>query len=149
MNVKRAIEHAARILKVGKSRIFLDSAQTKRVKEAITKDDIRTLIREGVMGKRKDAEQSRGRARVLAVKKKKGRKRGHGKRKGKAGARTNTKKRWMGNIRALRRTLRELRTKHPKDLPKSKYRKLYKMIKGNYFKGKKYLEKYVLGGGRK
>ncbi|MDO8427606.1 MAG: 50S ribosomal protein L19e [Candidatus Diapherotrites archaeon] len=146
MKTERAIEHAAEILKIGKSKIFVTAEGNTRIQDAITKDDIRTLIKEKLVQKRKDAALSHGRARILAEKKAKGRRRGLGKRKGLKSTRINRKKTWMNSVRALRRTLQELRTSNPKQVEKAGYQNLYRKIKGNYFRGKKYLQRYVTEG---
>ncbi len=146
MNAKKVKEISARILKVGKSRVLVDQEEIERVKEAITKDDVRSLISEGIIKKSKRPEQSRARARKLKEKKRKGRKKGEGKRRGKYKTRAKRKKSWISKVRAQRRTLKELRKSNPKEVEKIGYGKLYRMIKGGYFKGKKYVEKKVLEG---
>jgi len=104
---------------------------------------VRELVTEGVIRKRRPLSQSRARARKLKEKKSKGRKKGSGKRKGTKKTRVNEKKTWMKKVRAQRRTLKELKEKSPKAVEKIGYSKLYRMIKGNYFRGKNYLIAYV------
>ncbi len=145
MNAEKAKQASALMLKTGKKNIKIDSKEMQRVKEAITKEDIRALIKEGIIQKKKIKAQSRGRARILAAKKSKGRKKGHGKRKGTRKARTESKKRWISRVRSQRKKLKELKEKNPEKVQKIGYHKLYVMVKGNYFRGKKYLEKFVLG----
>jgi len=146
MNAKRAKEMSSRILKVGKSRVWVNPEEIERVKEAITKDDVRSLISDGVIKKNRRPEQSRARARKLAEKKKKGRKKGEGKRRGKYNTRSKRKKTWISKVRAQRRTLKELRESETEKVEKIGYGKLYKMVKGGYFKGKKYVERKVQEG---
>ncbi|MBU1120840.1 MAG: 50S ribosomal protein L19e [archaeon] len=144
MQLNKIKKIAAGILKVGESRVWMDPDKTPRIKESITKDDVRNLIKEGIIKKRKKAEHSRSRARKLKEKKRKGRKRGYGKRKGSGKARAKKKMEWIKKVRSQRRTLKELKEKK---LVKGKgmYGKIYKMIKGNYFKGKKYVEEMAKG----
>ena len=52
MESKKAKQLAAIILKVGKGRIYVDPAQIVKVNEAMTKDDVRTLIAERIIKKR-------------------------------------------------------------------------------------------------
>ncbi len=92
MKAEKAKEIAAGLLKVGKKKIWIDPEEAESVKEAITKDDIRELIKNGIIKKRKEGEQSRGRARKIEKQKKKGRRKGHGSRKGTAKARTDRKR---------------------------------------------------------
>ncbi len=146
MNAQKAKEISARILNVGKSRVWIDPEEIERVKEAITKEDVRVLVGEGVIKKSRREAQSRGRARKLGGKKKKGRKKGEGKRRGSHKTRSKRKKAWISSVRAQRRTLTELRESNPKEVEKIGYGKLYRMVKGGYFKGKKYVERKVKEG---
>ncbi len=143
MQLNKIRRMAAEILKVGESRIVFSEKERNRIAESMTKEDVRQLIKDGIVKKRKNAYQSRGRARKLKEKKKKGRKRGKGKRKGTTKTRVNKKKTWMKNIRAQRKKLRELKEKT--EMEKGEYGKIYRRIKGNYFKGKKYIESAVKG----
>ena len=88
---------------------------------------------------------NRGRTRLLKAKKKRGRKRGGGTRTGTKKARAGGKKQWIKNVRSQRRMLRQLRKETPAAVEKQGYRKLYKRIKGNFFKGKNYLKAAVEG----
>jgi len=123
---------AAKILGIGVSRVWIDPEQYERVAEAITADDIRGLIKDGVIREKPMSKPSRGRWRIRHEKRKKGRKRGHGKRKGSKGARMPKKELWMNRVRAMRRFLRYLRDKEM--ISRSDYRRLYKLVKGGYFK---------------
>ncbi|MEK6973060.1 MAG: 50S ribosomal protein L19e [archaeon] len=145
MNVNRAKEHAARILNVGKGHLYVDATQVSRIKESITKDDVRQLIKDKVITKRKTNEQSRGRSRDATTSRKKGRKRGFGKRKGTQKVRAEHKRNWVRKVRRLRKELLRLKKEHPKDVEKIGYRKLYSRISGNFFRGQRYLEAVVKG----
>ncbi|MFH1586929.1 MAG: 50S ribosomal protein L19e [Candidatus Diapherotrites archaeon] len=129
---------SARLLKVGENKIWLNPAESEKIKEALTKEDVRGLIADKLIKARKVAGTSRSRAKKLQEKKKKGLKKGQGKRTGTKKARVNKKKAWIRNVRAQRATLKNMKKKEV-NLKKS-YSKIYKMIKGGYFKGKKYLE---------
>ncbi len=129
---------SARLLKVGETRIWINPSETEKIGEALTKEDVRGLIADGLIKARKQAGTSRARAKKLQEKKKKGLKRGQGKRTGTKNARANKKRTWIKNVRAQRKTLKKMKKDEVK-LKKS-YSKIYKMIKGGYFKGKKYLE---------
>ncbi|MCK4327818.1 MAG: 50S ribosomal protein L19e [Candidatus Diapherotrites archaeon] len=131
LNKLRAL--AAKTLKVGQSRIRIANAE--KASEAITRDDVRTLHKEGAIKVLPPKGTSRGRARVLAAKKKAGRKTGAGKRKGTKKTREKKKAKWMTQVRAQRRALRK---KKPLN-----YRTIYKMIKGGYFKSVKHLESFI------
>ncbi|HIH16520.1 MAG TPA: 50S ribosomal protein L19e [Candidatus Diapherotrites archaeon] len=138
---------AASVLKCGKSKIWISPDALDRLKEAMTKEDVRLLIKDGVIRWKKESGHSRGRARVLQAKKRKGRKSGEGKRSGTKKARVKQRLRWIANVRAQRAVLRKLRAE---DQLKGEftYAKLYNMVKGGYFKGKKQLEQLATGGGK-
>lgn len=144
MKAEKAKEIASKLLKVGKNKIWINPEEAESIKEAITKDDIRELIKNGVIKKRKENEQSRGRARKIERQKKKGRRKGYGSRKGTAKARTDRKKEWISRVRAQRVLLKELKKKHPDKVKKFGYSKLYRMIKGGFFKSKAQLERFVM-----
>src|SRR3989344_9704708 len=133
MDERKARMVAARLLKVGESKIWINPGMLKRVAEAMTKEDLRALIKEGVVRKRHDHFQSRGRARILLAKKRKGRKRGKGKRTGTKNARKEGKRTWIKNVRAQRNALAELKAEGAK--LQRPAREIYLMIKGNYFRG--------------
>ena len=145
MQQEKVRKMSAQLLNSGQNSVWLDPKQPDKIKSVMTKEDIRGLIKEGVIKKRKLNRKSRGRARILAEKRKKGRKRGKGKRKGTKKARSEKKPKWIKNVRSQRKMLKELRKKKPKAVEKTGYRKLYKRIKGGYFKGKKYLKAAVEG----
>ena len=135
---------AAAVLNVGLTRVWIDPKQTEDIKEVITKEDVRALIGRGIIKKRKVHAQSRARARKLAEKKKKGRKKGPGKRKGSYKARAKTKKQWIKTVRAQRAELKKLREEKPKEVEKANYGKVYRKIKGGYYKGRKYVKAAIV-----
>ncbi|MCR4368415.1 MAG: 50S ribosomal protein L19e, partial [archaeon] len=66
MNEKNAKKIAAKLLKVGQTKIYVNPDETARIKEAMTKDDVRQLIKDRVIAKRKLSQHSRAGARILA-----------------------------------------------------------------------------------
>lgn len=139
MKSKKAKTLAAKILKVGESKIWIDPQNVQKVSEAITKEDVRSLITSGVIKKVKDNQKTS----ATRAGHKGRRKTGPGKKRGKAGARIQVKKKWISQVRAQRRTLKEIKQKS-KEL-KVPYRKAYAMVKGGFFKGKKYVQAFVAG----
>ena len=125
---------AAELLKCGENRIWIDPERVDDVASAITREDIRRLIKEGVIKKKPVKGQSRYRARIRHEQKKKGRHRGPGSRKGKKTARMGKKEVWIKTIRALRKELRKL--KEQKKIDRKTYRMLYIRAKGGQFKSK-------------
>ena len=132
---------AAEVLKVGLDRVWIDPNRVKDVAEALTKDDIRDLIKRGVIQKLPIKGQSRKRARELHEKRKKGRRRGYGSRKGPKTARNDPKRDWVNRVRAQRELIRELYEKRKID--HSTYRDLYGKIKGGFFKSRRHIMIYL------
>ncbi len=123
---------AAQLLGVGESRVWLDPENLDRISEAMTREEVRKLIHDGVIGVKPVHSNSRARWRRVHQQKKKGRRRGHGSRKGKATARTPKKEVWMTRIRKMRRYLRWLRDHGYIDA--RTYRRYYMLAKGGAFR---------------
>lgn len=128
---------AASILKCGVNRVWIDPDRIEDVANAITREDIKKLIKEGVIRKKQEKGTSRGRWRVKFKKKLKGKKRGPGSVKGKRSARMPRKLQWMMTIRAIRSLLRDLRDAGVID--RKTYRMLYLRAKGGMFKSRSHL----------
>jgi len=141
MNLKLQKKLASKVAKVGKNRIKVDSGAGEELKEAITKEDIRSLINEGVIQVKNKEGISRGRARKTHTQKKKGRQRGHGKRSGSQNARVDNKRTWINHVRSQRALLKSL--KDEGKLKEGSYREIYNKIKGNYFRSKRHLILYL------
>lgn len=146
MKLNKLKEMSGTILKKSKHKLIVNETAYKDNKEfvdkAITKQDVKEIISKGIISKKPDTGHSRGRARVLLEKKKLKRRSGPGKKKGTPKARQKISPR-NEKIRGLRKRLREL--KKEGTLNEKKYSKVYLMIKGNYFRGKKHLEEYISG----
>jgi large subunit ribosomal protein L19e len=141
VNLAKQKRIAAEVLKVGKGRVWIDPEASESVAEAITREDIRGLITDGVIAAHQKRGVSKGRARFLAHQKALGRRRGHGSRKGTKGARISRKRRWIIKIRALRRRLHDLREEGMVD--HTMYRKLYGKAKGGEFRSIAHLNDIV------
>jgi large subunit ribosomal protein L19e len=123
---------AAKVLKIGLARVWFDPSRLDDIKEAITKEDIKSLIKQGAI----KAKRVRG-----VAKKRRKRRRGPGRRKGAKKARTPKKRRWISKVRAQRRFLKRLREKgilNPRE-----YRKIYSLIKGGAFKSVSHLKTHI------
>ena len=145
MNPEKVRKMSAEMLNCGANRIWFDPLQADKIKAVMTKEDLRALVKEGAVRKKRMNFHSRGKARILKAKKSKGRRKKTGSRKGTKKARVEPKKRWAARARAMRRELKRLQKEKPKAVEKIGYRKLYMLIKGNFFRGKKYLAAYVEG----
>ena len=100
---------AATLLKCGLNRVWMDHDRVDEIAKAVTKDDIRVLIKGKAIRSRQMKGISKGRKRIAAQQKKKGRRQGIGSRKGAKFARQPRKQRWIQTIRPLRSFLRNLR----------------------------------------
>ena len=132
---------AAQILKVGQNRVWIDPERIDDVEVAITREEIRKLIHEGVVKQLPEKGVSRARARILHEKKKKGRRRGPGSRTSSSHAKISKKEAWMNKIRPLRKRLRELKTNRTITL--NTYRKIYKMASSGRFESIADMERYL------
>jgi large subunit ribosomal protein L19e len=141
MNLNAQKRMAAEILKCGRNRIYFDPYLIEDIKMAITREDIRNLIKEGVIQKNYKKGISKHRKLVRHERRKKGRGRGLGKRKGPKGARTPKKEAWMKRIRPQRKELKKLRNR--KLITTANYRKLYKNAKGGMFASVAQMNRYI------
>ncbi len=137
---------AAEVMKVGKGRVWIDPEASEDVTGAITREDIRGLVEEGIIKKKQKKGVSRGRARERAIKKAQGRRKGQGSRKGAKGARRGKKRLWMTKIRGLRRRLKELRDiEH--NIDRTTYRKLYNKAKAGEIRNIAHLNDLIKSSG--
>lgn len=132
---------AAQILKCGKNRIGFDPERLEDIKEAITKTDVRTLINNGVISKKRVMSTSRFRAKERKEQKSLGKRKGFGSRKGKRTARLDLKRAWINNIRLQRSFLKSLRDK--KAITSAMYYELYFKSKGGFFRSLRHLKLYA------
>lgn len=125
---------AAEILGVGESRIWIspDPEHAEDIENAVTKEDVARLIKQGIIRVRPKKGNSHSRWLQRHIQRRKGRRRGYGKRKGPATARQDPKEAWMARIRKIRRYLRWLRDHGQID--RHTYRRLYRLAKGGAFK---------------
>lgn len=132
---------AANILKCSPKRVWLNPANLEDIKEAITKSDMRSLIKEGlVVGKAKRGI-SQSRARKIKIQKRKGRQKGAGSRKGVKTARLSKKEIWIPKTRLQRRFIKGLKISGLID--NKIHRDLYSKIKGGFFRSKRHIKLYI------
>jgi large subunit ribosomal protein L19e len=141
MDLKSQRMIAAKLMKCGKSRVWLDPARSADISEAITAGDIRKLINDGVITTVPKKGLSSFRKKKKAAQKKKGRMRNRGSFKGAMGTRNNKKKVWMKTIRAIRSLLRDLKAK--KEVDNKTYRKIYTMSKSGFFRSRAHVMIYL------
>jgi large subunit ribosomal protein L19e len=128
---------AARILKCGLYRVWIDPDQVDEVAEAVTRGDIRRLICYRVIQKRQKTGVSKGRTRKMRIQKAKGRRKGPGSRRGAKHARAPKKRTWIRLIRPLRDELKDLRADGKLDA--TTYRIYYRKARGNMYKSRAHM----------
>jgi large subunit ribosomal protein L19e len=137
MELNQVKRVAASVMDVGVNKVRI--TDPKKAIQAMTRDDLRGLISQGVIVALPATGVSRARARELALKKKRGLRTGRGTRHGSQKTRTDPKKMWLLKVRSLRRQLNEMKPQ----LNEGAYRKLYNMVKGGYFRSKSHMKLYV------
>ncbi len=122
---------AAAIMKVGKGRVWLNPEKLEEIKNAITRADIRKLIKQGIIKKKPE--------KIPLPKEKKKRRQGPGSRKGNVG--DADKRKWITTVRALRKELKKMRDSGV--ITRSQYRDLYMKVKGGMFRSRAHLLLYM------
>lgn len=139
MMLKLQKKLAAAVLHCSPKRVVFDPARLEDIKEAITKNDIRLLIGEGVIRKTPAKGVSRTRANKRLIQRRKGLRKGLGSRKGKFTARLARKKAWMNKIRAQREFIKKIKP----SLKQGAFKELYLKSKGGFFRSVKHIKLYV------
>ena len=128
---------AAAILKCGLGRVWIDPASQEEIADAVTRSDIRSAIKAGVIRRDPIQGTSRVRARRHAEEVRKGRHSGDGSRRGSPLSRVPKKERWMRRVRAQRDLLKGLRD--TKKITPAVYREFYRRSKGGMFRSRAHL----------
>ena len=128
VNLKTKRRLVSRILGVGMDRIKFDSEYLDDVADAITRQNIRSLITAGTIQVKSIKGTSTGRS---FFKKTQRRKRGtkQGSKKGRKGARIGSKAVYVTKMRSMRHQLKV--SKSRKEITNENYWKLYKQVSGN------------------
>lgn len=127
-NIKTQKRIAAGVLHIGGTRVWVNPNAATDIAQAMTREDVRGLIEQGLVQERPKKKQTRARAKIRAELKKKRKGIGHGKRKGTKGGRKSAKSKWMQKVRAQRRLLTDF--KERKIIDVRSYRKYYLRVKG-------------------
>lgn len=132
---------SADVLKASPNKVRFDPSRLNDIKAAITKEDIRGLVEEGIITAQPIKGVSRARARHNAKQRSKGLRKGPGSKEGGANARNPKKQAWMKKVRAQRKFIRELREKGI--VTAQGYRELYQKSKGGFFRSIRHIKIYV------
>ena len=136
VNLKAKKRLAARVTGVGVHRIRFDTDHLDDIADAITRENIRSLITANTIRIKSFTGTSKGRAHEKKAQKNK---RGttQGSKQGRKGARVGKKEVYVAKVRALRRLLKI--AKDRKDLTNPEFWTLYKKVGGNTVRNKAHL----------
>jgi len=140
-NLSNQRRMVAAVAGCGEYRIWLDPQKLTEIEAAISRDDIRTLLTNGTIKILQKRGCSRGRSNSRKVKRAYGHCKGPGKRKGAIGARFPRKRQWIQRIRALRRSLHQMREEGAID--RHTYRLLYRKAAGGEFRSVVHLKAHA------
>lgn len=140
VNLKAKKLLASRVTGVGVHRIKFDSDHLDDVADAITRENIRSLITANTIQIKPFTGTSRGRAQDKKDQKnKRGTKQGS--KQGRKGARVGKKEVYVAKVRALRRLLKI--AKDRKELTNPEFWSLYKKVGGNTVRNKAHLRQLM------
>ncbi|MGB9748248.1 MAG: 50S ribosomal protein L19e [Candidatus Woesearchaeota archaeon] len=141
MNLKSKKRIAAKVLECSPKRVIFNQERLDEIKEALTREDIRALIKDRAIIKKPKKSISRFRIKKAKKQKSKGRRKGYGSRKGKKTARLPKKEAWMNKVRMQRALLKRLKEKNM--ISRKAFRDLYLKVKGGFFRSKSHLLMYI------
>lgn len=128
VNLKTKRQLVSRILGVGVDRIKFDPEHLDEVADAITRDNIRSLVTANVIEIESIKGTSKGRSHFKKIQRnRRGTKQGS--KKGTKGARSGKKEVYVKRIRAMRHQLKV--SKDRKEITNDSYWNLYKQVSGN------------------
>jgi len=140
VNLHAKKQLVSRIVGVGVHRVRFDSEHLDDIADAITRDDIRSLITANTISIKSFKGTSRGRAKTKKIQKSK---RGvtQGSKKGRKGARVGKKTVYVNKVRALRYILKI--AKDRKEITNDVFKIVYKKIRGNTIRNKAHLRTVI------
>ncbi len=129
---------AAKLLKTGKTKIWIDPDSIDDVGIAVTKNDMRRLIAGGKVRAKPRLGISGGRSHTNRLKKQRGLRSGPGSKKGGVSI---DEERWMRKVRSQRDFTKLLRKR--KIITPTVFRQLYLKVKGNAFENIPQIKNYI------
>ena len=127
---------AAKVLNIGKNKIWFIPGRINEIKEAITQQDIVDLIKDKAIKRKPHLGQKRRAGRINLKRKKKGRRRGPGHIK-----KVIKKRDYIHRIRKLRSFLKSL--KNTNKMNSEECRKIYMLLKAGMLKNKQAITEYI------
>ena len=140
VNLKAKKRLVSRIVGVGVNRVRFDGDHLDDVADAITRDDIRSLITANTITIKSFTGTSRGRAKTKKIQRSK---RGatQGSKKGRKGAREGKKAVYVKKVRSLRYVLKI--AKDRKEIDNEIFKSIYRKIGGNTVRNKAHLRTII------
>ena len=140
VNLRAKKRLVSRVVGVGLHRVHFDSAHLDDIADAITRENIRSLITANTIKIKPIKGTSRGRAQYKKSQKKK---RGttQGSKQGRKGARVGKKEVYVAKIRSLRYILKV--AKDRKEITNEEFWSLYKKVGGNTIRNKAHLRQLI------
>ena len=140
VNLKAKKRLVSRIVGVGANRVRFDNDHLDDIADAITRDDIRSLMTANTITVKSFKGTSRGRAKTKKIQKaKRGTKQGS--KKGRKGAREGKKTVYVNKVRALRYILKI--AKDREEIDNNVFKAIYKKIGGNTVRNKAHLRTII------
>lgn len=140
VNLRSKKRLVSRMFGVGIHRVTFDSDHLDDVADAITRENVRSLISANTIKIKPIVGTSRGRAQQKIIqKKKRGTKQGS--KKGRIGARVGKKEVYVAKVRALRRRLKVVKDR--KEITNPEFWQLYKKIGGNTVRNSAHLRQLI------
>lgn len=143
MSIKLTKRIASELMERGETAIRIKNDAVPEAKKAITREDVRTLIKNGSIYALKAKHNLSAYAKLLQEKRSKGRRRGPGRRKGSSKARGILE--YKKKIRGQRRVLHMLKSESIID--NLKFKKYYALVKGGNFINKISLLNHIKNDG--
>ena len=140
VNLRAKKRLVSRVTGVGVHRIWFDAEHVDDITDAITRDNIRSLITANTVKIKPFKGTSRGRAKTKKIQKGK---RGTtaGSKKGPKGARVGKKEVYVKKVRALRYLLKV--SKDRKEITNKQFWSLYKKVGGNTVRNRAHLRQLI------
>ena len=140
VNLRAKKRLVSRVVGVGVNRVRFDNDHLDDITDAITRDNIRSLITANTIKINRIVGTSRGRAKVRRKQRQK-RGRGQGSKKGRKGAREGKKEIHIRKVRALRYRLKV--SKDRKEITNKEFWDLYKRVGGNTIRNVAHLRSLI------